>query len=75
MFFSESLNTEKRRFCKFLKFILKYLSSKSITHFRKYLNQVILCYAEHLHSWTGDPSFDLECHVFVISPELGSERD
>ncbi len=40
-----------------------------------YLNQLILCYAEHLHSWTRDPSFDLECHVFVISPELGSERD
>lgn len=36
------------------------------------LFEVILCYAEHLHSSTRDPSFDLEYHVFVICPELVS---
>ncbi len=36
VFFSEFLNMEKIRCCIFLRLILKYLSSKSITHFMKY---------------------------------------
>ncbi len=72
----------KRKCLIFFKFMLKYFPPSNLLHILRNINAKIflfestnsmLCRA--LHSWTRDPSFDLECHVFVISPELGSERD